>query len=78
MKITSLVEELKSCRHYIPKNNNERQCLCPKITAMFTVIYHHQKHSDIVGITLKYILKELGVKGWNGQKWFITASHVIL
>jgi hypothetical protein len=31
---------------------------------------------DIVGITLKYILKELGVKEWNGQKWFITASNV--
>jgi hypothetical protein len=25
---------------------NPRQWLCPKITAMFTVIYHHQKHSD--------------------------------
>jgi hypothetical protein len=23
MKLTSLVEELKSCRCYIPKNNNE-------------------------------------------------------
>jgi hypothetical protein len=31
---------------------------------------------DIVWITLKYILKELGVKGWNGQKLFITASNV--
>jgi len=31
---------------------------------------------DIVGITLKYILEELSVKGWNGQKWFITTSNV--
>jgi len=31
---------------------------------------------DMVGIILKYILKELGVKGWNGKKWFITASNV--
>jgi len=30
----------------------------------------------MVGIILKYILKELGVKGWNGKKSFITASNV--
>jgi len=91
IKLTSLVEELKSSRCYIPKNNeigidiipnhmtqiqytllttsegteiqvtnlqirlaywigclkHPRQWLCPKITAMFTVIYHHQKYSDM-------------------------------
>jgi len=30
----------------------------------------------MVGIILKYISKELGVKGWNGQNWFVTASNV--
>ena len=31
---------------------------------------------DIVGITLKYILEQLSVMGWNGQKWFITTCNV--